>query len=219
MTTPQVTVSAATVGFNLQQASNFFLGEPAPSGGVTVTFTASGPLKLSTTGTDAGSTSITVAVAANGQSGLYYIYGEASSGTGTITASAPGYLTGSATITLAPSGVVIWGPFGAGADLTTTVAAGNQPVTISMAQLDSSANFVQTQPLAGGASLTVSLSNTSPTVGTVPSSAVITGGSTSTDVNFTPVNGGGQSTMISVGTPAGGYTKPGQYASLKATVN
>jgi hypothetical protein len=219
VTTPRITLNSTSVGFNLQQASQFFLGAPAPSAGVTVAFTASGSLLLSTTGTDAGSTSITVTIGADGQSGLFYIYGGASSGTGTISATAPGYLSGSATITLTASGVIISGPGGPGSSLTTTVAAGNQPVTISTAQLDSSGSYIQMQPLAGSAFLTISLSNSNPATGTVPSTATILRGSASTNVNFTPLEGGGQTTVISVGTPSGGYITPNKDTSLIVLVN
>src|SRR5262249_28102354 len=120
-------------------------------------------------------------------------------------------------INFAPSGVVISGPLGFGLPLTTTLAAGQQPVTVFLAVLDPSSHATAfTQPLAGGMSLTVPLTNSNPGVGTVPATVSFTAGSDNTVVQFTPVSVG--QTNVSVNVPAV-YTQPADNTSLTARVN
>ena len=65
-------------------------------------------------------------------------------------------------------------------------------------------------------SLTVSLTNSNPSVGTVPTSVTITGGSDNATAPFTPVSVG--ETTISVLRPAG-YALPTNNTNLTARVN
>ena len=135
------------------------------------------------------------------------MYGLDVSGTATVTATATGYTSGTGTETLTPSGIVIAGPLGVGfTPFNTPLASGNQPLSISTAQLDTSGNFVQTQALAGTASLTVSLTNSDATVGTlpVPATVAITPGNDTGTVQFHPLKVG---TTI-IGVVQGGYTAP-----------
>ena len=174
-------------------------------------------VSLSTTGTDAGFNSIDVTIPAGQSSGTYFMYGLATSGSATITATAPPFTGATGTETLTPSGIVIYGPMGVGfTTFNTPLASGDQTLSVSTAQLDTGGNFVQTQALAGAASLTVSLTNTDATVGTVPATVVITRGSDTSTVTFHP---------LKVGTTTAGVVHPGGYtmssdgsASLKITV-
>jgi hypothetical protein len=199
-----------TIGKNLERAGTIILlGAAAPANGLPVLLTVkSGMLSLSTSGTDAGFNSITVTIPAGQSSGTYFMYGLDVSGTATVTATAPGYTSGTGTETLTPSGIVIAGPQGVGFTFNTPLASGNQPLSISTAQLDTSGNFVQTQALAGTASLTVSLTNSDATVGTlpVPATVTITPGNDTGTVQFHPLKVG--TTNIGVVQPSGGYTAP-----------
>ena len=93
VTTPNITLGqngSYTVGLNLEQQALIFLGAPVPSGGVTITLSSTSGLRLSATGADSGSTQIQLNLTAGTNSATYYIYGEGSSGTGTVSASGPG---------------------------------------------------------------------------------------------------------------------------------
>jgi hypothetical protein len=138
------------------------------------------------------------------------MYGLDVSGTATVSATATGYTSGSGTETLTPSGIVIAGPNGPGFPFNTPLASGNQTLSISTAQLDTSGNFVQTQPLAGTALLTVSLTNSNPAVGTVPATATITPGNDTGTVQFHP---------LTVGTTTIGVTQPSGYSAPTDSTN
>ena len=98
-----------TVGQNLQLAAAVSLGEPAPDGGIAITLTSNDPanLLLSTSATEQGKASIKINIPGGGVSANYYLQALGCSGTVTHTAAAPGYLTRTGTISLAPSGVII----------------------------------------------------------------------------------------------------------------
>ena len=223
ISTPGIALTdGAAIGFNLEIPATVGLGAPAPAGGVLVTLTSnSSQLRLSPTGSSAGSASITVNIPEGSTSTSFYLQGLASSGSATYTASAPGYSNRTGTIVLAPSGPVLAGPFGVGTSFFQASAAGaNVPITVYMAQLDPSThNFVNVQSLAGGQTLSFSLNSTSPAVGTIVTPVTLTGGSTSSSgiiSQFDPVSQG--SAIVSVATPAGGYTTSNNFASLTAQV-
>jgi len=209
-----------TVGRNLQAAGIVLLGQPAPQGGIAVTLTSnSGELLLSSNPTAAGAGSITLSIPEGMSSGVYYLYALGDSGTATYTATAPGYAPRNGTMIMAPSGVVISGPLGFGQPLTTTVNAGPQPVLLYTSRLDGSNAPAELQPLAGGLTLSINLSNSNPAVGTVSSPVVITGGNGGTEATagvgqFAPLAVG--STVLSVLAPPG-YGVP--TANTTLTVN
>ena len=114
--------------------------------------------------------------------------------------------------------MVIAGPFGFGFPVVTSASGPNQTITLSMALLDpnNGNSFLQTQQLAGGSSLSVSLNNSLSTVGTVGSPVTIAGGSDTGTTVFHPLASG--QTTISVVQPSG-YTLPGENTLVTATVN
>jgi hypothetical protein len=213
--TPKIVLSNGyTVGKNLEQEVSIVLGAP-PTSDLTITLTVTnGPMLLSATGTDAGSPSMNLLIPAGSQAGTFFLYGQASTGVATITATAAGYATVTATENLVPSGVVIGGPFGFGSNVTAT--AGSTPaVIVQTVQLDSSGNVVGTQPLAGGLTLTANLSSSNTAVGTIPATVSISGGSDTGTVQFTAKAAGVSS--LAVAQPPG-YTMPTQYTSIQAQV-
>jgi hypothetical protein len=207
---PKIVIdSGNTIGKNLERPGTIILlGAAAPANGLAVHLTVTtGLVSLSTTGTDAGFNSIDVTIPAGQSSGTYFMYGLAVSGSATITATASGYTTGTGTETLTPSGIVVAGPLGVGfTTFNTPLASGDPTLSISTAQLDTMGNFVQTQALAGSVPLTLSLTNTDATVGTVPATVPITPGTDTSTVQFHPLKVG--TNTIGVVQPAGGYTSP-----------
>ena len=132
-------------------------------------------------------------------------------------ATAAGFQVRTATVNMAPSGVTITGPFGAGFPLQMTLAGGARPATLSLGLLDPSTNaFVVSQPLSGGLSLTVTLNNSNPNAATLATQVTIAGGVSDVDVPVQPVAVG--STLISMPLPAG-YTLPRTSTSLSVTVS
>jgi hypothetical protein len=189
-----------SLGKFLQVQDVFTLGAPAPAGTV-VTITSNNPsqLLLSTSPTAAGTTFITVPVATGGFGGTYYIQSFGSTGIATFTASATGFASHTGTVTLTPSGVIVWDGFTPGATIVGNTA------TVSLAQLNPADNtFVQTQQLAGGiAPVAVAMSTdivgatvTSPTTinpGSDHANATLTGSGTghvtaTTPPGYTPSN-------------------------------
>jgi hypothetical protein len=206
---PGFALQDGTVGLNLQTQASVSLGAPAPPGGLQVTIKSNNPnLALAVNPTDVGvgggSITINIPVAGscptcNGTNGTFYIQGLGNSGTATYTASATGFTSRSANVTLTNSGLAVAGPLGLGAPgANESVAAGADTTwNVYSVQLDGSNNFLGTQSLAAGQSATANLA-TSPTgFGTVPASVTLNGGGTaSVSFTFTPVAKG--STNVNV---------------------
>ena len=210
--------NGVTIGNNLQLPATLLLGQSAPVGGVQVTISSNSPdLLLATSATAAGTSSIILTIAAGQTSSPYYLQARASSGSATYTASAAGYQVRTATVNLAPSGVTITGPFGAGFPLQMTLNGGPRPATLTIGLLDPSTNsFVVSQPLSGGLSLIVTLNNSNPNAATLATQVTIAAGVSEVDVPVQPVATG--STLISMPLPAG-YTLPRTATSLSVTVS
>lgn len=209
------------VGQRLQQLGTAILGQPAPAGGLQVRLTSNDPaaLLISASPNVAGSPFITINVPAGQVVLSYYLQGVGASGTATYTASAPGYVSRTGNVPLAPSGIVIAGPFGVGLSFfsTSLAAGGTTPLSISTAQLDpSTGEFVSIQPLAGGQSVSIFLNNSVPSVGSVVSPVTLTGGNDTVTSTFKPLSQG--STLISVNTPSG-FTQPARFTFISAQVN
>jgi hypothetical protein len=226
-----------TIGQNLQLAAAVSLGEPAPEGGITITLTSSDPVKLllSTAATEEGKASIKINIPGGGVSAHYYLQALGCSGTVTHTASAPGYISRTGTLTLAPAGVIIalpeHGPPDEAEVLRPESAGGHQnmfvallserkptPLVVYTAFVDPvthRAADITVEQLRAGLTLTVDLKSADPAVGTVASKVTIQGGSERTTTPFTPLKAG--KTVISVATPEG-FTKPSNATELLAIV-
>ena len=204
--TPQVIVSAVTVGRNLQTTSTLLLGQPAPTGGVNVTFTSgSAQLLLSTGPNTPGTATIVVNVPAGQSAAFFYLQGFTDTGFASYSVQAPNYAGTSGAVTFAPSGIVIAGPLGVGIGFGTTVGGGNQAITVSTALLDASNIFQSTQALAAGLTQVVSLTNSFAAAGSFPATAIITGGNSDVNVNFSPASVA--NTTLGVLNPSG-YSLP-----------
>ncbi len=126
LSTPTISVNGQTVGSGLQVGSNFSLSA-ANHGPINVTITGSDPaILLSPDATTAGQTSITIPVADGVQSVGFYIQGvEGRTGglTGTITVSAPGFVSGTASTSVVQAALDLQG-------VPTTMAVGAPDASI-----------------------------------------------------------------------------------------
>jgi hypothetical protein len=211
-----------SVGFHLEALGTVTLGAPAPAAGLDVTLTSnSASLLLSNDGAGAGLGVITVHIPAGGFNGTYYLQSLAGSGSGTYTATASGFSTRTATVLFAPSGAVIAGPFGLNTPFFgASLSGGTTPITVYMAQLDPGTyNPAGIQALAGGQSVSISLTSSVTAVGTIASPVIINGGAATANgivTPFTPVSEG--NTIVGVVTPAGGYTAAANNNALTGVV-
>ncbi len=217
VTIPKVNIGDMTIGNHLQDIGSFFLTAPAGPAGLDVTITSSGPLKFSLDPTAAGSTSITIHLNQNGFSGTFYVYALASSGSATYTASAPGYITGTATVTFAQSGIILIGPGACTSpSCTVNLSNGAASMTINTVALDFVGTPAIFQNLAGGSSLAVTLQNSNNTVGTLSSTSVsISPNTGSSGFTFTPKVAGQSS--VSVVQPSG-WNTPNSHTAVNITV-
>jgi len=100
--------------------------------------------------------------------------------------------------------------------LLTTTGAGKTDLLVYASVLDTDLNFLHPQPLAGGRSVTVKLTNSNPEVGTIPASSItLTGGSASSTIEFHPRAPG--QTILALGAPHG-FTVPSQFSQVAASV-
>ena len=221
-----IVAQSVTVGNNLEVPVQATLNGVAPPAGLTLLVTSnnSSLVKLSTTPNGAGSGSIPVIVQGGGSvSSTFYVQGFGSSGSATYTVAGSGFLSGTGTVTLTPSGFVLASPAGIGSDFT---PLGMNPVTLSVfpAQLNADLTFNQVQLLAGGLSASVNVTSADTLVGTITTSPVtVAGDGTSVGTtNFQPVGNDPNSTttLLSVSTPGtpAGFSTPANDASLTAKV-
>jgi hypothetical protein len=216
--TTGITPPNVTVGESLEVIANVTLDEVAPATGLEITLTSSDPSRVmfSRTAEGDGSASIKLTVRAGYRdSPDYYIQGLGKSGAVSYTASAPGFANSSGTVTLAPSGVILArSGMGVPTLLTTTGAKTN--LLVYSALLDSEMNFVHPQPVAGGRSVSVSVTSSNVKVGVaVPAAVTIAGGSASAGIEFRPSMAG--ETMLLLSVPQG-FSVPAQFARVSTIV-
>jgi hypothetical protein len=220
---PGISMTAATIGKDLQIGTTFTLLAPAPAGNLQVTLTSSDPTKvlLSTTASAAGSTSIVVPVnAGTSSSPTFFIQALEDTGTFQITFNAPGYKISTGSVTLVRSAFV----FNGGATFATTTFSANTAIDVRTCTLPPP-NFDCTtfQVLRGGITpLNVSLTltdtvagtNVGAIVGTNPVPFVGNQGNSSVAL-FDPINAG--MATLEIVTPAG-FATPKTGVSFGRTV-
>ncbi len=226
----------AAIGQNLQISGVVSLGALAHQGGVQVTLASDDPkrLLLALTSTANGSSAITITIPEGRNSASYRLHALGSSGIATYTATSPGYLSRTGTISLAPSGLVVVGPLtlpegqlirsdaAGGArqhGFVTSLRAGSPtPLSVYTVQLDPTSHRsadISIQALRPGMSVTVDLKSTNSSVGTVGSPVTIEPGSDHGVTVFTPLAAG--STVISLLTPEG-FAESSNDTTLNAIV-
>jgi hypothetical protein len=218
-------LSGTNVGANLEMLGSASLNAPAPAGGMVVTITSGNPsaVLLSPVAGVLGTTSIAVSVpSGSGLNGVgfpqFYIQALQSSGTVTLTASAGGWVSGSISVNLTPSGFVLVSPNGVGQDFGTYLSLGvSTPLTVQSMQLSASGAPQTEQPLRGGVTENVTVTSDTSYVGTIVGSPVtISGGSESGSLSFQPAGTG--VTLLTVWPPAG-FATPSSGNTLHADVN
>jgi len=221
---PAPTISlngATTVGKNLQIAMSGTLAVAAPAGNLIVLLSTSDPAEVSLApdAVSAGAPSITVQVGAGSTSiPTFYVHGENSTGSATITAKAVGYANGTAGVTLAPSGFIVSSGCLGCQTLNTTTFTSAYNVSLFSAVLNpSTLAFVTTQPLSPEAApVSVHVTSGTTNTGTITTSPVVFATNQSSEsTGFLPVNVG--TSVISIDTPSG-FSTPSQYQSVAATV-
>lgn len=222
---PAVTLamSETTLGGNLEWLGSGALTAPAPSN-LQLTITSSDPTKvlLSNCGqalgctspaTTAGSQSITVTVPQGGGVNSFpnfYAQGVAISGTAQLTASAPGFASGSITVTLAPSGLVISGANGVGQNVSASVNSSiNLAVTAVVLDPNTLAPTSLVQPVSGALSPSLSVTVTSNNSDAVVTNSPVPvpAGTSSGTVTVQTGSTSGVTAIIGVPTPSG-FTTP-----------
>ncbi len=213
-----------TTGYALETAANVSLPITPPTA-TSVTVAVQGGstavVKLSTSATASGSASITYSNVITATSFTFYVQG-VSVGTATLTVNSPGYNQATISVTVDPSGFVIYSP----GNFSTTTFSTPTGVVVRPAILNPGSltlnNYAQLSPVGGpvGVALTSTSTTTGvTTVGTVVSPLTFNGGDTSQTSNFQPVAAG--TTTISLTTPSGGFSlpAPASATSITATVS
>ena len=221
--TGTVTVSSAiiggtvTTGYDLESQISISL-PVAPPNPVTVTVTANNPAvaTASSSATVVGQTTVVFPNVTSTFVGTIYAQGQ-SVGTTTFSISAPGYTAGSVAVTVNPSGFVF---DGAPPITTTTYSTPNYRVRLHR-RPDSRTLALQTlglqlNPNVASISLPVTSSNT--TVGTVTSPLVFTAGSDSQTLKL-PTGWGRHVEHHPWRCSGGGFSTPSQYQQITATVS
>ena len=209
-----------TIGKNLQIAGSFSLGAAVTSPTLVTITSNSANILLSTTSTGAGSSSITITQNSGTTSG-FFIQALADTGTGTITASAPGYSSRTGTITFAPSGIAITGPLGFVFPNAFSTSSFGRTVTVFTDVLEVGTNrALFEQDLRGGLTLNITFTSSNGLGVAVPATSIVGGtGSGVGGVNATFTNTTQGQTNISVVTPSGFTTTTGTYSFVVATIN
>lgn len=211
---PNVNISNATIGVNLQQAISVTLQAAPPSPvDVIVSSTAPGIVIVSDNATTVGSNQITFSGVTSTFAGTIYLQGLATGGT-TVVASAAGYNDGTSTVQIDPAGFIVNSP----GNFTTTAGAANRTIQIASYRLNpTTLNIVTSQRVRGGLTVDVDVTSSAPAVGVITTSPLTFNGNVNVvNTQFDPLAVG--NTQIAVGTPTG-FSTPSNFQSITATVN
>ena len=205
----QIIVSSVTVGNGLQTLATVTFPTSCPNASCPISQSNASVATVSGTALGTGAATANATINGGGTQTIVYIQGTANSGLATITASSSGYVSGTATVLVTPSGFVITPPppqpVGT-PSITTAVGAANTTLTVEAAQLDPNTNAYLAnqlnQSVAGGTTDVVPVSVAPAGVGIVsPTSVTFTGNVASQAVTFVPENTG--TTTVTVGVPSG----------------
>ena len=211
-----LTPAELSVGRNLQAFTNLRLSEQAPDAGLEIIVTSDDPTKLllSTAPDKPGMNSITVKMRAHYiETPDFYVQAFADSGTATYTATAPGFGSVKATVKLAPSAILMVGPFKGSQFKTTTGMPGK--IAFYSGMIDGNGKFLMQQGVAAGLSAKFEASSSDAKVGVIKGAFVMENGESTLNAEFTPAKAG--STVLTVKQPEG-FTMPKQFASVMVNV-
>jgi len=216
-----LTPANVTVGAHLETTATVTLSEAAPPEGVLVTITSSDPKRLlfSSRPEEAGSAAIAM-VAHGGMRATpeFYVQGLADHGSVAYSATAPGFKTAQATVTLTQSAIWIGGPYGNQPAFQASLGPRTfkvRLVSVALAATGAAGADVP-QLVSGGSPVTVEVTNSDTAVGSLVSTKLtIPGGSGGAITVFKPAAVG--ETILSVVVPAG-FSAPAKNASIIANV-
>jgi hypothetical protein len=214
---PPLVLPNATVGSNLEAPAKIKLDEPAPDEGLEITLRSADPnlLRISTSANKLGTASLVIkARPGNVESQEFWLQALGSSGSVTYTANAPGRGGGTGTVTLAPSGILVRGPYRVLKFQTTTGAAPPPKITLIAARLDSSMKLSEVQAVASDVQVEVSNSNTS--AGRLADSPVTISAGEASAVTLFQSAGEGDVTFAIKAPP--GFSVPAESATVTASV-
>lgn len=215
---PGMTPANVTVGKNLQASASIAFDEPVPVEGVEVILTSDDPNKLLLAKTPDAAGSASISLSVKGQfraSPEFWLHALADSGSVTYTATTPGLGSSKGTVTLAPSAIIVVGPF-RGPTFPTTSRAEPSRLTLYPVRLDASLKYAEQQLIAGGLSVKVHVTSSNVQVGTVnPSSVTMSARSPNAIVTFQPSSAG--KTKLAVDVPSG-FSAPAEDAAVTAIV-
>ncbi len=210
--------TSVTVGRDLETPARVTLYTPVPIGGLPVAVTSHDPSKVLLSATPDGPGAASIVVLASGGSSFspdFYIYGLSDHGVVSYSVTAPGFLDTLGTVTLAPSGFTLYGPFMEPFNFAGLPRLVSWTTSASAFLLDQSLNIVSAQAVRGGTSVPVTIKNSNPSVGVlVDSTLKILGGAQRGGTVFVPLGLG--TTELNAVTPAG-FSTPN--APTKVTVN
>jgi hypothetical protein len=224
VTAPAIQVNGQETGVHLQNSLDIYLPVAPPTGhpvNVTVTSGNAAIATLSASATTVGTASVTFSNVTSTSVGTVYVQGQGV-GPATITESAAdsttgvqNYTAGANTLTVDQSGFTFY--YGYYPPFTTTTFSGTTQITVRAASLRNgnvyNPNNLTLSP--GVAPVTVVVTDSAPTVGTVSSAALVFNpGDQNQSFNFQPVSAG--TTTVAISTPAGFTTAP--YVSGVVTV-
>jgi hypothetical protein len=206
----------ATVGSNLEAPAKIKLDEPAPDEGLEITLRSADPnlLRISTTADKLGTASLVIrARPGNRESQEFWFQALGSSGSVTYTANAPGRGSGAGTVTLAPSAILIKGPYPV-PKFPTTTGAEPSKIRLIAGRLDSSLKLSEAQAVISDVSVEVSNSNVS--AGRLADSPVTIPAGEASAVTLLQPAGEGDVTFTIKAPP--GFSVPAEFATLTASV-
>jgi len=215
---PNLSINASTnLGQNLQvDDQSVGLAAPPPVNETLIITSNSPALLLSATpnGTFADSVSLQLTKGSFAVP-TFSMQSLGNSGTFQLTASAPGYNNATLKVTLTPSGIA-WNT----GNFSTTTSSANSTVSIIVGQLNpSTLTFQAVQNIRSGLSVSVTITSSDTTIGTIVTSPVtITSDTLSTSAIFHPLAVG--TTNLVLSTPAGFATpNPPSATSIVVNVN
>ncbi len=216
---PVLSINNVVTGVNLQNIVNVSLPVTPPPGGVTVTVTSNGPAiaMISKSGTVVGGTSLTfTGITSAGYIPNIYVQGQALGST-TLTVSAPGFTSATATVNVYPSGFGFSGSYNSGLTTTTfssATALTVYPTILNPGTLAYYSDNTSVSPGAGAVTVPVTSSNT--VVGSISASPLVFNANDNyKQTTFQPASAG--TSTIAIGTPVN-FSTPSQYTQFTATV-
>jgi hypothetical protein len=212
-----LTVSSVNVGENLEAQVDITIN-PAPPNGMLITLNSGDATKLALgqSPKTAGSGSVQFQVPAGSGLVSAYAQGLANSGQVPMTATALGWTSGSGIATLSPGGFVLTGPTGVvGVPTFPTNVSIASTLTVSSARLDSSMNFAEFQPVSGGVTVTVPITSSNTSQGTVsPTSVTFNGFDSSYTTQFNALAVGNPTITAGVPSVPAGFSQPAGGANV-----